>query len=81
MEKRYEVKDLFNRVDRFHIDVLQNIIDEDEKIENKCIRCFCPKNRCSCSRVGIRVCNKLKSVRQLLINGNFTDVVEAIPNL
>ena len=75
------MKDWFNRVDQFEIEVLQNIIDADEEIENQCIRCFCPKNCCSCSRVGIRVCNKLESVRQLLTDGNFTDVVEAIPNL
>ena len=27
------------------------------------------------------MCNKLESVRQLLTDGNFRDVVEAIPNL
>ncbi|KAJ9178994.1 hypothetical protein P3X46_010829 [Hevea brasiliensis] len=80
MQKRYQVEDWLNRVDVFQTETVQIIADAEEEIQEKCIRFFCPKNCCSCNRVGIRVTNKLENVKELLRDGNFTDVVESNPD-
>ncbi|KDP37037.1 hypothetical protein JCGZ_06093 [Jatropha curcas] len=80
MQKIFQVNDWFSRVDVFQFEAVQIILDAEEEIRNKCIRFMCPKNCCSCSRVGIRVSNKLDNVKELISDGSFTDVVERIPN-
>ncbi|KAF2323129.1 hypothetical protein GH714_033578 [Hevea brasiliensis] len=66
MQIRHEVKDWHFRVTVFQKETGRIIADAEEEIQEKCIRFFCPKNCCSCNRVGIRVTKKLENVQDLL---------------